>query len=134
MASIVFPYKPMEGTFQPIISVGIRFQNSWQPLRFYVDSGAAYSILRANIADELDFDYRQGNRVYLQVGSGSLILVYVNQLEIQIGSERFFCRIGFSEQLGVRFNVLGRADIFNRFKICFQEHQRLLTFEPIQVF
>lgn len=59
MAPIVFPYKPMEGTFQPIISAGVRFQNRRQPLRLYVDSGTTYSILRANIRFKICFQKKQ---------------------------------------------------------------------------
>jgi len=38
-------------------------------------------------------------------------------------------KVGFSEKLGVGFNLLGRAGVFDRFKVCFQERERVLTFE-----
>ncbi len=66
---------------------------------------------------------------YLQVGDGSFIPVYLRDLELQIGPERFVAKVGFSERLGVAFNLLGRESIFSRFTICFQERQRILTFE-----
>jgi len=65
----------------------------------------------------------------LQVGDGSFIPVYLHELQIQIGTEQLTAKVGFSEKLGVGFNLLGRAGIFERFKICFQESQRILTFE-----
>jgi hypothetical protein len=55
--------------------------------------------------------------------------VYLRDLELQIGPERFVARVGFSERLGVAFNLLGRESIFARFTICFQERQGILTFE-----
>jgi len=64
----------------------------------------------------------------LQVGDGSFIPVYLHDLQIQVGSEQFNAKVGFSDKLGVGFNLLGRADIFDRFKVCFQENQRILTF------
>lgn len=126
----VFRYKPFRGRLTPMITIGVKIGAVWYPVEVYVDSGAAYTVLRAQIADGVGFDYRAGNRVYLQVGDGSFIPVYLHELEVQIGAERFTAKVGFSEKLGVGFNLLGRADIFERFKICFQESQRVLTFEP----
>jgi len=126
----VFHYKPCRGRLAPLITIGVKIGAVWYPVEVYVDSGAAYTVLRAQIADGIGFDYRAGNRVYLQVGDGSFIPVYLHELEVQIGAERFIARVGFSEKLGVGFNLLGRAGIFERFKICFQESQRVLTFEP----
>jgi hypothetical protein len=132
VSAIVFPYKRVNGRFEPIISVGLQIQSVWQPLRMYVDSGAMYSVLKSRFADDLGFDYRQGERINLQVGSGGLMIVYLHELEMQIGGERFSCRVGFSNQLGVPFHVLGRVDVFERFKVCFREQQRLVTFDPVK--
>jgi hypothetical protein len=60
----------------------------------------------------------------------SFLPIYLHELEVQVGTDRFSAQVGFSEKLGVGFNLLGRAGIFERFKICFQESQRVLTFEP----
>jgi hypothetical protein len=38
--------------------------------------------------------------------------------------------IGFSEQLGIRLNILGESGIFDRFKVCFHAGERSLYFEP----
>ena len=91
--------------------------------------GAAYTVLRAQVAEGAGFDYHQGVLQYLQVGDGSYIPVYLLDLEMQIGAERFRGRVGFSEQLGVSFNLLGRETVFERFKICFQQRQQILSFE-----
>jgi predicted aspartyl protease len=134
----VFRYKPLRGRLAPLITIGVKFGTVWYPVEVYVDSGAAYTVLHAQIADGIGFDYRAGDRVYLQVGDGSFIPVYLHELEVQVGTQRFTAKVGFSEKLGVGFNpsagsghcLLGRAGIFERFKICFQESQRVLTFEP----
>jgi len=94
-----------------------------------VDSGAAYTVLHAQIADGVGFDYRPKEPMYLQVGDGGFIPVYLHDLEMQVGTERFVGKVGFSEKLGVGFNLLGRAGVFDRFKVCFQESQGILTFE-----
>ena len=132
MATVRFLYKQVRGIYQPVIPVGIKFPSRWFPLDVYVDSGAEYTVIEAEIAQSIGFDYRQGNRVYLQVGSGGLISVYLNDLEVQLGSVQLTCRVGFSEQLKINYNVLGKADIFEAFKICFSQKQRLITFESIE--
>jgi hypothetical protein len=126
---IIFRYKPFRGRLAPIITLGVRVGTAWYPLEVYVDSGAVYTVLHARIAEAIGFDYRTGNRTYLQVGDGSFIPVYLHDLEIQVGTERFSAQVGFSEKLGVGFNLLGRIGVFDAFRICFDESQGILTFE-----
>jgi hypothetical protein len=127
---IVFRYKPFRGRLAPIVTVGVRLETLWYPLEVYVDSGSAYTVLHAQIAEGIGFDYRTGNRTYLQVGDGSFIPVYLHDLEIQLGAERFTAQVGFSEKLGVGFNLPGRMGVFERFRICFDEGLNTVTFEP----
>ena len=127
----VFPYKPVRGRWVPMVTIGVKIGIDWYPIEFYVDSGAAYTLLRAQIALGIGFDYRTGNRVYLQVGDGGFIPVYLHDLDLQIGTERFNAKVGFSDKLGVGFNLLGRASVFERFRICFQEAHRVMTFEKM---
>jgi hypothetical protein len=136
-----FLYKLIRGTYQPITPIGIKFPNFWYPIEVYVDSGAEYTVIEAaialrapsfrSIAENIGFDYRQGKRVFLRVGDGSLIPVYLHQLPVQLGSVQFPCWVGFSQQLNVNVNVLGKADIFDQFKVCFSQSQNLLTFEKL---
>ena len=124
-----FPYQRLNGIFQPVIAIGIKLETAWQRVDCYVDSGAVYSVLQAEIAEQVGFNYRTGTRTNLQVGNGNLMPIYLHELEIQLGTERFLCPIGFSTNLGVKFNVLGKTGIFDRFKICFQQAQGYLYFE-----
>jgi len=86
------------------------------------------SVLKSGYGS-IGFDYRAGDQVYLQVGDGSFIPAYLHDLELQVGTEQFSGKVGFSDKLGMGFNLLGRAGIFERFKICFNESQGILTFE-----
>ena len=71
--SIVFRYKPLRGRQVPIITIGISLAGIWYPIEVYVDSGLAYTVLHARIAEGVGFDYRAGELIYLQVGDGSFI-------------------------------------------------------------
>lgn len=129
MAIMRFTYKQANGISQPIITIGLKLENDWQRVDLYVDSGAACSVINSGFAKKYDFNYRSGRRISLQVGDGSRIPVYLHDLEIQLGEERFTCPIGFSDRLGVSFNILGKQGIFDKFKICFLESQGIISFE-----
>ena len=98
---MVFRYKPFHRGLAPIITIGVKMEARWYPLEVYVDSGAFYTVLHARIAEGIGFDYRTGKRMYLQVGDGSFIPIYLHDLEIQLGTERVPVPVGFSEKLGV---------------------------------
>jgi hypothetical protein len=65
------------------------------------------------------------------VGDGSYIPIFIHQLTIEIGSFQITAPIGFSERLGVGFNLLGRSGVFNQFEVCFNDHARRVTFQEI---
>lgn len=128
--TIAFPYKSIRGRPAPMITVGLALGRDWIPLEMYVDSGAAYSVVQASVARGLEFNYQAGERIYVQVGDGSFIPVYLHDLTIQLRQTRVVARVGFSEKLGIGFNLLGREGVFDRFRVCFDEPHSTLTFEP----
>src|SRR5437867_4622381 len=105
---IVFRYKLAAGRLSPMISVGVKLGSAWQPLELYLDSGATYTILRSTAARDSGFNWSAGRKVFVQVGDGSHIPVYLHELGMQIGPARFKATIGFSDKLGVGFHLLGR--------------------------
>jgi hypothetical protein len=129
---VIFPYKLLGGRWSPLISAGIQWREKWQPVEFYVDSGATYTILRARIAADAGLDFASGRKVFAQVGDGSLIPVYLHDLRIQIGGTQIRAPVGFSEKLGVAFNLLGRLGVFEHFRICFHEKQKTVSFLPVK--
>lgn len=129
--SIIFPYRVAGGRLAPMISAGILLDRSWRPIELYVDSGAAYTILRAKVAEEADFDFQSGRRVFAQVGDGSMIPIFLHDIMVQIGDKRFRANIGFSARLGVPFNLLERLNVFDHFRICFHEKRRFVSFQSV---
>lgn len=65
----------------------------------------------------MDLRLEDGEKGYLTVGDGSQIIVYLHKIFVRIANEEFKAAIGFSRHLGIGFNIIGRADIFDRFKI-----------------
>jgi len=131
--AINFRYKFFKGQPAPIITIGLKIKSEWYPIEVYVDSGSNYTVFHAQIAEAAGLDYLSGKQIYLQVGDGSFIPVYLHTLEIQLREVRFRASVGFSEKLGIGFNLLGRVDVFDKFKICFSESQGVISFEPVKV-
>jgi len=96
----------------------------------YVDSGAFYSIFSSYEADAIGIDYRRGKQNNIVVGDGNTIPVYFHTLPVTIGDISFNAVIGFSQKLGVGFNLLGRRSVFEKFVIVFDDIKKQITFIP----
>ncbi len=130
MRSVTFPYLKYKGTPSPIITFSLRGPNGWHQILAYVDSGASYSILWAKVAEEMGLNYQRGRALYVTVGDGSTIPIYLHRLPIRVGTHKLRATIGFSARLGVGFNLLGRQDIFSRFDVTFSDSRQTVTFKP----
>jgi len=96
-----------------------------------VDSGAVYTILSIDDAQRIGIDWERGRQQMIVVGDGSFIPTYIHDLKLRIGEFEITAPIGFSERLGVGFNLLGRKGIFDQFQVCFNDHIRKVTFQKI---
>lgn len=94
MLQINFPYRTYQGFYCPIIPFEVKGPRGSVIVQAYVDSGAFYTILSAD---------------------------YFHRLHIRIGFTNLKAMIGFSDKLGVGFNLLGRKDIFSRFDVIFSD-------------
>ncbi len=127
---VVFRYKSMLGRLSPTATLGLCLNDTWRRVDFYVDSGAAFSIVHGDFARDAGFDFSTGERTLVKVGDGSLIPVFIHRVPLQIGPHRIEARMGFSNQLGIGFHLLGRLDVFEHFRVCFHERERSVIFDP----
>jgi hypothetical protein len=111
----------------PIIPLTILTHKLWA----FVDSGAIFALLSADEARRLGIDGERGRRQMIVVGDGSFIPSYMHDLSIHIGPWEVTAPVGFSERLGVGFNVLGRTDIFDQFPVCVNDRTRRVTFQKL---
>jgi predicted aspartyl protease len=116
-----------KGYFMPIVPVSINTHKIWA----FVDSGATFSIMTVGEAARIGIDWQSGRRQMIVVGDGSYIPTYIHDLPVQIGDVQIIVPIGFSERLGVGFNLLGRTGVFTHFEVCFNDLARKVTFQPI---
>jgi len=122
-----FPYYQLgPNDFAPIIPLKILGQEGWVSMEAYIDSGASFSIFHTDRAEIFGIPYQKGRQIHLTVGDGGLLKVYIVKLAVELADSRFRAEIGFSEQLGVGFNLLGRRGFFDYFQICFNDKQRFV--------
>jgi hypothetical protein len=118
-----FSYLKKDGQYFPVVTVCLSWKGRGIRLEALVDSGASFSVFRPEVARYLGIRLEDGERVYL-TGVGGRILGYVHEVLIKVGEETFVCKIAFSPEFTVSFNLLGRDNFFLPFKITFIEKDR----------
>ena len=129
---MIFPYlKDATGRFAPIVYLQVWTGNRWLYLQAYVDSGASWTIFHTDVAQLLGIDLRRASRRYMALGNGSVLPVYLKRIRVRFAGAEFSILAGFSDALRVGFNLLGRADVFSRFVMSFNDRTRTLIATPI---
>lgn len=131
MRVIKFPYTVHKGIKLPYIPLSLKFGKTWRRFWTFVDSGSTFSIFKASEIDDLDFNFKTGKLLNVQVGDGGFIPIYIHKLDINLDNYKFSATVGFSERLGVEFNLLGRKDFFEKFDVTFSDSKRLVSFSKI---
>jgi len=128
MRVVEFPYTLYKGLSVPIIPIQLKNQSEWFELWAFVDSGATFSIFAAREASGMGLDLSHALQRMIVVGDGSFIPALFVKLPLRIGDIELPVEVGFSEKLGVGFNLLGRKDVFNAFRVCFSDDKKIISF------
>lgn len=120
-----FPYLQKDGQYFPIVKVQIKTPKRKLSVEALIDSGASFSVFRSEVADYLGIPLEKGKPVYL-TGIGGRILGYLHRVSIEVGNKTFICKIIFSKEFMVSFNILGRDNFFEYFLITFNEKNKKL--------
>ncbi len=123
-----FEYTNFRGKFLPIVPIELKGRE-WVKFLAYLDSGASYSVFHSDVLRILDLDNTKGRKEFMTVGDGSLIAVHFYRIFARFSETKFEADLGFSRQLGIGFNIIGRKDVFERFVICFDEKNRIVEIE-----
>lgn len=121
-----FPYRWLQGRLSPVLPVHLFHNHHQAEVWAYVDSGAFYSIFQPWVARRLDIDVPTSHCTTVVVGNGQTIAVYLHRVGLRIGHEHFSATIGFSHDLGIGLNILGRATVFDRVLFCFNDAEHVL--------
>lgn len=125
-----YSYLKKGSQFYPIIDVKLKNNKSEIILKALVDSGASFSIFRAEVAEYLGVSIENGKKIYLE-GIGGRILGYLHSLVLIIEGKRYKSKIIFSRELTVSFNILGRNNFFIPFQIIFREKDKKIIIQKI---
>lgn len=123
-----FSYFKKGRQYFPIVDIGLKVHQVKIVIKALVDSGASYSVFRSEIADYLNINFEKGRPMYLE-GIGGRILGYLHKVDIFIGSKFYRCKIIFSRELTVSFNILGRDNFFLPFLITFCERDKKIILQ-----
>ena len=93
----------------------------------YADSGASISVFQMKVARSLELSKKDGKPLAITVGDGNKMSLLVYSIRVRFSNLVFTAQIGFSEQLGVGFNIIGRTSFFERFRVCFNDHDQKVT-------
>lgn len=131
---VEFPYIEITpGHFSPIIRFYLLAQDRrWIEIEGYVDSGATVSLFDTDAAKILGLKIRRGKGISITVGNGEALPAYMHEVRARLGNTAFSVPVGFSHALGVGFNLIGRAGFFDRFRICFDDRRRIVSFTPLK--
>lgn len=114
-----------------LIPVDVLTKFGYQTLQFILDTGADFTMLPHHMADLIDINLSlcPKSRSYGIEGDG--VGVYLSHINIKIGREKLKIRCLFTEQDTTPF-ILGRADIFSRFNITFDNQRRKISLRKIK--
>lgn len=125
---LVFPYVQKAANFYPAIDIKLFGRKESITVKALIDSGASFSVFRPEIAEQIGVNIESGKRLYLE-GIGGRILGYIHKVPVKVGNKRFNCRIVFSREFTVSFNLLGRDNFFTKFLITFDENNKEVILE-----
>lgn len=125
----IFPYRQdARGLLFPVVPLRFHIGKKVIDSGALIDSGATISIFKADVALSLGLEIEKGREIWLG-GVGGHIKGYQHEVKIEVAGKKFICPIVFSREYLVSFNLLGRQEFFNRFKIVFEEKKNLVRLE-----
>jgi hypothetical protein len=125
-----FPYRLRRQHLFPIIPVTLSHQKRIFRTEGLLDSGANFSLFSAGIAEYLDISLETGKPIDL-VGIGGRIRGYRHIVDLAIESVSFKAVIVFSAEFTSAFNLLGRDNFFEQFRVTFDERGKSVILDSI---
>jgi hypothetical protein len=126
-----FRYLVFRGSVFPIVPVQLRLPGRpWLAVSALVDSGASVSLFDGGIGRSLGLTIRDG-RAIRPAGIGGAITAWVHRVALKIGDEEFEGEVAFTARKKLPINLLGRAAVFDRFLVTFDEKGRRTILESV---
>jgi hypothetical protein len=129
LASHRFDYSIFHNAKAPVIPVEFWGGGRWQKLWVYVDSGASFTVLHTFEARRLGVNLSKCRKFMIVVAGDRRIPVFTKTMRMRIGRVTLKTEVGFCRALGGTFNILGRKDVFERFRVTFDDKRHVVIFK-----
>ena len=133
MRQYAFPYRREYSSLigeihRPVATIYIQAKNKkWRGFTLYADSVADITLLPKSACIGLGYDLETGRLGHVGGITKGKIKIYVHELNTKLGEEIFKAKIAFAQTENVP-PLLGRTDIFDHFKVCYDNKQKETTF------
>ena len=130
-----FPYQKEKSALfgqilRPLIEFEIRTKIGWIPVMGYLDSGADITLLPLSFAKILGIIIEDEEVKEIKGVGDSAVSVIIKEIGMRIGNVNLKVKAGIALVEEVPY-LLGRKDIFNKFRIIFEEYNERIILEPI---
>lgn len=113
-----------------MLTVHVRTRWGYQAYRFLIDTGADLSLIPRSMAGDLDIDLARCVEDRCIGIEGHPVTVHQATMDLRIGDVDVPVRCSISSSDTIPF-LLGRADVFSRFSITFDNRAKRITFTAI---
>lgn len=131
---IIFRYKQEslgkgQGSIKrPVADIHLKTQsNTWIELHPYIDSGADVTMIPLSLGKLLGFEINEHKIQQIGGIRGSVPVMYT-KTHMKIGNEEFPVHLAWALIEDVPA-LLGRTDVFDRFKVSFEQYDEIIVFE-----
>ena len=126
-----FQYRSRQDHQYPIVPITVSHGEKKLRTEGLIDSGASFSVFSADIAEYLELPLETGSVVHLS-GIGGRILGYRHEINLAVETVTFRAVVVFSADFISSFNLLGRDNFFEQFRITFDEKQSSVDLDPVR--
>lgn len=133
MKRCAFPYRREYSTligeiYRPTVTVYLQAKNKrWVGFTLYADSGADITLLPKSACKGLGYNLKAGEPGYVGGITQGRIKVYVHEIGMKSGEEALKAKMAFAQTENVP-PLLGRTDVFDHFKVCYDNKQKETVF------
>jgi hypothetical protein len=114
---------------RPVASIEFRSKDGvWIELRPYIDSGADLTLIPLTFGRLLGLELKKEEIKHLRGVGGGGAPVVITEVDTRIDDTEFPVRVAWSLEEDLP-PLLGRADIFDRFVITFDQRKEIVIFE-----
>lgn len=132
--TIVFRYREEASEItgkilRPVASLEFKsLDGEWIEIRMYIDSGADITLIPLSFGRLLGLELKKEDIKHLRGVGGGEVPVIVTNAEIRMNELEFSICIAWALEEDVP-PLLGRSDLFDRFRIVFDQSKRVVIFE-----